>query len=103
MPLDPWWNPATEAQAVDRIHRTVDRIHRTVDRIHRMGQTHKVMGHRLVTRSTIEEKVRAIEEGNALVVDSVLRDDTFTSTSPGGRRRRGSPALTPAPARSAQR
>ena len=45
--LDPWWNPATEAQAVDRIHR--------------IGQTRKVMVYRLVAKDTIEEKVMALK------------------------------------------
>ena len=41
--LDPWWNPATEAQAVDRTHR--------------IGQTKTVMVYRLVAKDTIEQKV----------------------------------------------
>ncbi|MDJ0395128.1 SNF2-related protein [Rhodococcus sp. G-MC3] len=40
--LDPWWNPATEAQAVDRAHR--------------IGQTRTVFVHRYIARGTIEEK-----------------------------------------------
>ncbi len=47
--LDPWWNPATEAQAVDRVHR--------------IGQTKKVMVYRLVAKDTIEEKVMALKAG----------------------------------------
>ena len=45
--LDPWWNPATEAQAVDRAHR--------------IGQTRNVMVYRLVAQDTIEEKVMALQ------------------------------------------
>jgi SNF2 family DNA or RNA helicase len=56
--LDPWWNPATEAQAVDRIHR--------------IGQTRKVMVYRLVARETIEEKVMALKAGKAALFDSVM-------------------------------
>ena len=41
--LDPWWNPAVEAQAVDRTHR--------------IGQTRPVFAYRLVARGTVEEKV----------------------------------------------
>ncbi|HEV7948789.1 MAG TPA: SNF2-related protein, partial [Glaciihabitans sp.] len=44
--LDPWWNPASEAQAVDRTHR--------------IGQTKNVMVYRMVAKGTIEEKVMAL-------------------------------------------
>jgi superfamily II DNA or RNA helicase len=46
--LDPWWNPAAEAQAVDRTHR--------------IGQTRTVMVYRLVAAGTIEEKVVALQQ-----------------------------------------
>ncbi|HET7761051.1 MAG TPA: DEAD/DEAH box helicase [Phycicoccus sp.] len=46
--LDPWWNPAAEAQAIDRTHR--------------IGQTRPVNVYRLVSRDTIEEKVVALQE-----------------------------------------
>jgi SNF2 family DNA or RNA helicase len=45
---DPWWNPAAEAQAVDRTHR--------------IGQTRPVTVYRLVSQGTIEEKVVALQE-----------------------------------------
>ncbi|MFD1211920.1 SNF2-related protein [Arthrobacter sp. GCM10027362] len=60
--LDPWWNPATEAQAVDRMHR--------------IGQTRKVMVYRLVSRGTIEEKVMALKEGKTKLFSSVLDEGT---------------------------
>ncbi|GGL38676.1 DEAD/DEAH box helicase [Phycicoccus endophyticus] len=46
--LDPWWNPAAEAQAIDRAHR--------------IGQTQPVNVYRLVSRNTVEEKVVALQE-----------------------------------------
>jgi len=46
--LDPWWNPAAEAQAIDRTHR--------------IGQTRPVNVYRMVSRDTIEEKVVALQE-----------------------------------------
>ena len=46
--LDPWWNPAAEAQAIDRTHR--------------IGQTRSVNVYRMVSRDTIEEKVVALQE-----------------------------------------
>ena len=62
--LDPWWNPATEAQAVDRTHR--------------IGQTRNVMVYRLVARDTIEEKVMALKARKAELFASVMDDgDVF--------------------------
>ena len=58
--LDPWWNPATETQAVDRTHR--------------IGQTRNVMVYRLVAAGTIEEKVMALKARKAQLFDSVLDD-----------------------------
>jgi SNF2 family DNA or RNA helicase len=58
--LDPWWNPATETQAVDRAHR--------------IGQTRNVMVYRLVARDTIEEKVMALKARKARLFASVLDD-----------------------------
>ena len=59
--LDPWWNPATEAQAVDRTHR--------------FGQTKPVMVYRLVARGTIEEKVMALKARKSELFGSVFSDD----------------------------
>ena len=59
--LDPWWNPATEAQAVDRAHR--------------IGQTRNVMVYRLVATDTIEEKVMALKARKAELFSSVIDDD----------------------------
>ena len=56
--LDPWWNPATEAQAIDRTHR--------------IGQTRQVMVYRLISTETIEEKVRALAELKAELFRGVL-------------------------------
>jgi superfamily II DNA or RNA helicase len=64
--LDPWWNPATEAQAVDRIHR--------------IGQTRNVMVYRLVARDTIEEKVMALKARKAKLFSSVMdHGDVFSA------------------------
>jgi superfamily II DNA or RNA helicase len=65
--LDPWWNPATEAQAVDRIHR--------------IGQTRSVMVYRLVSKDTIEEKVMALKARKARLFSSVMDDGNVFSTS----------------------
>lgn len=64
--LDPWWNPATEAQAVDRTHR--------------IGQTRAVFVYRLVARDTIEEKVMALSRRKAVLTSGVLdAGDAFGS------------------------
>ncbi|PXA68178.1 DEAD/DEAH box helicase [Cryobacterium arcticum] len=59
--LDPWWNPASESQAIDRTHR--------------IGQTKNVMVYRLVAADTIEEKVMALKEAKAKLVEAVLDDE----------------------------
>ncbi|HEY1829288.1 MAG TPA: DEAD/DEAH box helicase [Acidimicrobiales bacterium] len=63
--LDPWWNPATEAQAVDRIHR--------------IGQTRKVMVYRLVAKDTLEEKVMALKSKKAALFSNVMDGGGFES------------------------
>ena len=56
--LDPWWNPATEAQAVDRAHR--------------IGQTRPVLVYRMVAKDTIEEKVMALKARKSVLAATVL-------------------------------
>jgi SNF2 family DNA or RNA helicase len=63
--LDPWWNPATEAQAVDRVHR--------------IGQTRKVMVYRLVAKETIEEKVMALKARKEVLFRRVVDGGGFES------------------------
>ncbi|MGH9110537.1 MAG: SNF2-related protein [Acidimicrobiales bacterium] len=63
--LDPWWNPATEAQAIDRVHR--------------IGQTKNVMVYRLVAKDTIEEKVMALKAKKAALFSSVIDSGAFQS------------------------
>jgi superfamily II DNA or RNA helicase len=65
--LDPWWNPATEAQAVDRTHR--------------IGQTRHVMVYRLISAGTIEEKVSALAARKAELFNSVIDSDGAFSSS----------------------
>jgi SNF2 family DNA or RNA helicase len=59
--LDPWWNPATENQAIDRTHR--------------IGQVRPVMVSRLVARDTIEDKVMALKERKQALFNSLLDQD----------------------------
>ena len=59
--LDPWWNPATETQAVDRAHR--------------IGQQNPVMVYRYVSEGTIEEKVMELKARKAAIFSSVMEGD----------------------------
>jgi SNF2-related domain/Helicase conserved C-terminal domain/Bacterial SNF2 helicase associated/SWIM zinc finger len=56
--LDPWWNPAVEAQAVDRTHR--------------IGQLRQVFAYRLITRDTVEEKVLELQQTKRGLADAIL-------------------------------
>ncbi|QHB99520.1 helicase SNF2 [Epidermidibacterium keratini] len=58
--LDPWWNPAAEAQAIDRTHR--------------IGQQHPVMVYRMIAADTIEEKVRELQERKRELFAAVIGD-----------------------------
>jgi len=59
--LDPWWNPAVEAQAIDRTHR--------------IGQTKPVFAYRLIARGTVEEKVLKLQEEKRDLADAILGGD----------------------------
>jgi superfamily II DNA or RNA helicase len=63
--LDPWWNPAAEAQAVDRTHR--------------IGQDRRVLVYRLIAADTIEEKVMALQQRKARLFQAVVDDDAMFS------------------------
>jgi SNF2 family DNA or RNA helicase len=59
--LDPWWNPAVEAQAIDRAHR--------------IGQTRRVFAYRLIARDTVEEKIVALQDRKRELAESIVRAD----------------------------
>ena len=56
--LDPWWNPAVEAQAIDRAHR--------------IGQSKHVFAYRLIARDTVEEKIAALQQSKKELADALL-------------------------------
>ncbi len=58
--VDPWWNPAVEAQATDRAHR--------------IGQSRVVTSYKLITRGTVEEKILALQERKRALTSSLLLD-----------------------------
>lgn len=63
--LDPWWNPAAEAQAVDRTHR--------------IGQHRTVHVYRMVSSATIEEKVVALQERKRRLFTTVVDSGEFSA------------------------
>lgn len=65
--MDPWWNPAAEQQAVDRIHR--------------IGQEREVHVYRLVAEGTIEEKVMQLKASKAALFDAVVGEGEFASAA----------------------
>src|SRR5439155_19205174 len=56
--LDPWWNPAVEAQAIDRTHR--------------IGQDKPVFAYRLIARDTVEEKILELQRGKRELADAII-------------------------------
>jgi superfamily II DNA or RNA helicase len=59
--LDPWWNPAVEAQAVDRAHR--------------IGQTRQVFAYRLIAKDTVEEKVLQLQNSKRDLAAAIISED----------------------------
>ncbi|MCS1408590.1 MAG: RNA polymerase-associated protein RapA [Verrucomicrobia subdivision 3 bacterium] len=60
---DPWWNPAVEAQAIDRSHR--------------IGQTQTVNAYRLISSGTVEEKIWELQQRKAQTISDVLGEEGF--------------------------
>jgi SNF2 family DNA or RNA helicase len=60
---DPWWNPAVEAQAIDRSHR--------------IGQTRTVNAYRLISPGTVEEKIWDLQQKKAQTISDVLGEEGF--------------------------
>ena len=59
--LDPWWNPAVEAQAIDRAHR--------------IGQSKHVFAYRLIARDTVEEKIAELQRSKRELADAIFSED----------------------------
>jgi len=62
---DPWWNPAAEAQAIDRIHR--------------IGQTKPVIAYRLLAENTVEEKIRLLQREKATLAAAVVQEESLAA------------------------
>jgi len=56
--LDPWWNPAVEAQAIDRTHR--------------IGQTRSIFAYRLIAKETVEERVLELQGMKREIADAII-------------------------------
>ena len=56
--LDPWWNPAVEEQAIDRVHR--------------IGQTRRVFVYRMVAAGTIEERIEKLKRTKREMFDTLV-------------------------------
>ena len=61
--MDPWWNPAVESQATDRVHR--------------MGQKNKVIVYKMITENTIEEKIQQLQEEKKSLLGQIIDIDTL--------------------------
>ena len=61
--FDPWWNPAVEAQAIDRTHR--------------IGQKQTVFAYRLIIKGTIEEKIRLLQKKKGALANDILGEENF--------------------------
>lgn len=59
--LDPWWNPAVEAQAIDRTHR--------------IGQDKKVIAYRLIASGTVEERIQELQASKRELVQAIVGED----------------------------
>ncbi|MDY0248986.1 MAG: DEAD/DEAH box helicase [Pseudomonas sp.] len=56
--VDPWWNPASEAQASDRAYR--------------IGQSKPVFVYKLIARGSVEEKIQQLQRHKAELASSIL-------------------------------
>jgi len=64
--FDPWWNPAVEAQAIDRTHR--------------IGQDRTVIAYRMLAIGTIEERIWELQQRKSAMVRDVLGEGGFART-----------------------
>lgn len=61
--FDPWWNPAIEAQAIDRTHR--------------IGQTRTVIAYKLLTEGTVEERIWELQQRKSALAKDLLGEESF--------------------------
>ena len=63
--IDPWWNPAAEAQAIARAHR--------------IGQQKKVIAYRFITEGSIEEKIIKLQEQKRKIAAGLIAENDSVS------------------------
>ena len=59
--MDPWWNPAVEAQATDRAHR--------------IGQKKRVFTYKFITRNSVEEKILSLQKHKLKLSESLIQNE----------------------------
>ncbi len=59
---DPWWNPAVEDQATDRVHR--------------LGQTRHVFAYKMITKDSVEEKILGLQDRKRSLAKGILSTDS---------------------------
>ena len=59
--VDPWWNPATEDQAIDRTHR--------------IGQTKKVFAYKMICKETVEEKILQLQQKKKFLSKELISEE----------------------------
>jgi len=60
--MDPWWNPAVENQAIDRVHR--------------IGQENTVFVYRMIAKGTIEDKIQEMKQDKQELFDSIVQNSS---------------------------
>ncbi|QMW01655.1 DEAD/DEAH box helicase [Spirosoma foliorum] len=60
--VDPWWNPAVEQQAIDRVHR--------------IGQTKRVFAYRMICKDTVEEKILLLQDRKRALASDLISTET---------------------------
>lgn len=61
---DPWWNPAVEAQAIDRTHR--------------IGQKNTVNAYRLIAKDSVEQKIQSLQLQKETLANEIVREDSLS-------------------------
>jgi SNF2 family DNA or RNA helicase len=65
--VDPWWNPAAEAQAIDRAHR--------------IGQKRNVFAYKMICKDSVEERILQMQERKKMLADDLIQEDaSFVKT-----------------------